>query len=390
VGLDGVIAYFDLFSGISGDMALGALVDLGLPIALLREELEKLGIRGDQVQVENVLRGGIRAKRVAVTVLKEVPREYAGIRRLLEESSLRNDGKEKAMAVFDRLAEVEAMIHGVPLSEVRFHEIGATDSIIDIVGVTFGISYLGIDRVYFSSFPLTTGEVRTEHGLLPLPAPATAALLEGLPTHWIPLRAELVTPTGAAILAVLGSPSEDLANMILRKVGYGAGKMEIPGRPNVLRVFLAEQATNEGGEACTLLETNIDDMCPEIYEHIIESLFEAGAVDVWLTPIVMKKSRPGTMLQVLFPGGKEEAIVALVFRESTTLGVRLTPVRRVILPRAVETVLTPLGTIRVKVGKDEGTVAPEYEDCRKVARETGTPLKRVYELAILCYRNRQR
>jgi uncharacterized protein (TIGR00299 family) protein len=383
-----MIAYFDLFSGISGDMTLGALVDLGVPIDALQGQLAELKIPGYHLEFQDVMSGGIRAKRACIQVSGSKPRSYRQIRELIESADLLEGVKDRATRIFQRIAKAESKIHGVSLDEVWFHEIGATDSIIDIVGTAVGLNYIGIDEIYFPSVPLTHGEVVTEHGVLPLPALATVELLIGSPTHFVHLGVELVTPTGAAILTALGTHCKNQPDMILHRVGCGAGQRELPDRPNLLRIFLGSRVVTAEGEEQIVLETNIDDMSPEIYEHLMERLFEAGSLDVWLTPILMKKSRPGTLVHVLCQQQDQDNIAKLVFKETTTLGVRLFPVRRMTLPRRLEKVQTPLGTISVKVGGAGESIAPEYEECKKIARDQGVPLKRVYELAIMCYRKR--
>jgi hypothetical protein len=332
---------------------------------------------------------GVRAKRVSVDVSPSEPRSYQQIRRLLESADLSEGVKERATRIFHRLAEAESRVHGVAVDEVTFHEIGAVDSIVDIVATAVGLDYLGIREIYFSILPLTQGEVSTVHGILPLPAPATAELVIGFPARFVAVEKELVTPTGAAILAALGKPGRAPSNMVIERIGYGSGRHELTDRPNLLRIFLGSPGYGMSYEELLLLETNIDDMNPEIYEHLMERLFEAGAFDVWLTPIIMKKSRPGTLVRALCETQNRERISEVLFEESTTLGIRWHPVSRVTLPRRLERVETPLGAVSVKVAGGGESVVPEYEDCKRVAKDRGVPLKRVYELAILCY-NKQK
>lgn len=383
------IAYFDLFSGISGDMTLGALVDLGVPMEEMLKQLAKLDVSGYRVTVQDVVTGGIRAKRVSVDVSPSASRSYHQIRGMLESADLPEGVKSRAVRIFHRLARAESKVHGVPVDDVHFHELGAVDSIVDIVGTAVGLDYLDIDEIYFSAVPLMQGEVHTAHGVFPLPAPATADLLVGFPVRFLRLEKELVTPTGAAILAALGGPVETLANMVIHRIGHGAGRHDLSDRPNLLRIFLGAALSPADRKDLVVLETNIDDMNPEIYEHLMDRLFETGALDVWLTPIIMKKSRPGTLVCALCERENQERISELIFEESTTLGIRWFPVSRVTLPRRLEKVETPLGIVSVKVAGKGESVVPEYEDCKRVAKDRGVPLKRVYELAILCYKRQK-
>jgi len=379
------VAYLDCFSGASGNMLLGALIDCGLDPGDLESALSGLDVKGWRLRTERLRRGPIDCILVEVEVTERQPeRRFADILGLLERSSLDPRVAQRSGDVFRRLVEAEAAVHGVPIGEVHFHEVGAVDAIVDIVGAVAGFHLLGIERAICSSLPLGSGWVETEHGRLPIPAPATAKLLEGYPTYGGAAGAELVTPTGAALVTGLCDAFGAMPAMTVRRVGYGAGSKDLP-HPNCLRMFLGDAAElGPGVESLVLLETNLDDMNPEFYEHVVERLFEAGALDVFVTPIIMKKSRPGSLLTALAPHEKQAEVMGILFRETTTLGVRVREVMRHCLERAWITVATPFGEVQVKVGKWEGqviTIAPEYEDCRRRARETGAPLKDIYEQA---------
>lgn len=379
------ILYYDCFAGISGDMNLAAMLDLGVPEAHVRAELAKLALPGYELRVSHDARNGITGTRVDVHV-EEPPlgphhRAWREIRRLIEESALSRPVKACAMDIFRRLAEVEATVHGTSPDDVHFHEVGAVDSIVDIVGAAICLEYLKPDRVIASSVELGGGFVTSEHGTLPVPAPATALLLTGVPTRSGAVPFEMTTPTGAAILAHGVSSFSDDKRFVTRRVGYGIGHRNT-NIPNVLRLFLAETSNLPSGEA-RLVECNIDDMSPEISTHLFDLLFEAGASDVFFTPIVMKKSRPAVTLSVLCPPDVEALVVDLVLRETTTFGLRSTTVSKTAIDREERTVRTDLGDVRVKVGKVAGRMLktkPEFEDCRRIARERGMPLRVVLEI----------
>lgn len=366
-------------------MLLGALLDCGLNLSDLESALSGLDLKGWRLSAERVRRGQIDSILVEVEVTESQPeRRFADILTLLEHSSLDSRVAQRSGDVFRRLGEAEAAVHGVPIGEVHFHEVGAVDAIVDIVGAVAGFHMLGVERATCSPLPLGSGWVETEHGALPIPAPATAALLQGCPTYGGPGGTELVTPTGAALVTGLCDTFGAMPPMTVRRVGYGAGSKDLP-HPNCLRMFLGDAAEPEpAAESLVLLETNLDDMNPEFYEHVVERLLEAGALDVFVTPVIMKKSRPGSLLAALAPREKQAELMRILFRETTTLGVRVREVMRHCLEREWITVATPLGEVRVKIGKWEGratTIAPEYEDCRRLARETGAPLKDIYDQA---------
>ena len=389
------LAYADCFSGISGDMLLGALLDAGLPLETLEAELGRLPLGGYRLAARPLTSHGVSGTRLEVLVDEAAPqpeRHLADILRLIDGSGLDRGVRERAAAVFRRLARAEARVHGTALEDVHFHEVGAVDAIVDVVGAAIGLRALGVERLYASSLPLGGGTVRTRHGLLPLPAPATLELLAeiGAPTRPAPAETgELVTPTGAAILAELATFEQP--PLRVRRIGYGFGAREIRvppdggAWPNALRLWLGDRVG--GGplhDEVVLIETNLDDASPELLGYAMERLFEAGALDVYFTPIQMKKNRPGTLLGVVAPPARAHALAEVVLAETTSLGVRLRPAARLIAERDVATVETELGAVRVKLKRLGGrtVAAPEYEDCARVARERGVPLAVVYRLAV--------
>jgi len=382
-----MLAYFDCFSGISGDMVLGALADAGWPLAGLQAVVSALGlVDACRVQAAEVRRGSLRATRVQVEVTG-VPsdvRHLSDVLLLIEGSELSPPVKARSGEVFRNLASAEARVHGISLEEVHFHEVGAVDAIVDVVGAVAGLAALGVEAVYASPLPLGQGAIRSEHGTLPLPAPATLELLAmaRAPTRPAEAGVELVTPTGAAILATLAEFRQPA--MTLERVGVGAGGRDDLPWPNVLRLWLGRALEPESG-AHVLIETNIDDMVPEAYGHVMEQLFAAGALDVFFTPIYMKKNRPATLLGVIARAGDEAMLAQLLLRETTTLGVRVQPLRRYEAGREVRTVETSFGPVRVKVKLLEGRavgVAPEYEDCHRLAAEQRVPFTVVYAEAM--------
>ena len=379
------IVYGDLIGGASGDMFVAALLDLGLPLDVLKSELKKIPGLKYRLEVGRKKVGAIRATRFRVRPgNKEPERAWAEIRRLLQQSALEKAIKERAIEIFARLAEAEGKVHGVAPGRVHFHEVGATDSIVDIVSAAIGSHHLNVDAFYFSRIPLGRGLTRSRHGALPLPGPATLELLKGLPVEWIDLEAETVTPTGAAIIAALGKEFGTVPDMTIEQVGYGAGEKEFVDRPNLLRLVFGREAASQHDEML-VVETNIDDMSPEFYDYLFERLFAAGARDVFLTPVLMKKNRPGTLLTVLAEPGLREEIAAIVFSETSTIGLRYYSVTRAILQREVVRVKTRYGMVRVKVVEppDGGRrAAPEYEDVKRIAARKKVPLKSVYDEAL--------
>ncbi len=384
------IAYFDAFSGISGDMTLGAFLHLGLSWEGLVEEIRKLPLSGYRLLREEKVVQGIRGVRfrVELEAKGEGERSFPEIVSMLESSPLLPPVKQKALSIFSVLAEAEARVHGITPQEVHFHEVGAVDSIVDVVGAAFGLYALGVEEVWVSPLPMGKGLVSSRHGVLPVPAPATVELLKGMVVKMQEGEAEMVTPTGAAILAALARKGE-VPEMEVVGVGYGAGEKEFSDRPNLLRVVLGKKVDPDLHEDLWVLETNIDDLNPQLYEHVMESLLAAGARDVFLAPIYMKKGRPGVLLWVLARPEEREQLGTLMFRETSTLGIRYFPVKRWALHREVREVTTAYGSVRVKVARDpEGreSIAPEYEDCRRLARERGVPLKAVYQEALRAYK----
>lgn len=381
-------AFFDIYSGISGNMVLGALVDLGLDPVALGEKLAALGLEGEfELEVNGVNRSGITGTHVQVVLSdsegQHAHRHFSEIKDIIESSALPPMVKKKAVDIFRNLALAEASVHGVEMEEIHFHEVGAVDAIVDIVGSVLGLEMLGIDKIYASSLHTGTGFVDCEHGRIPVPAPATVELLAGVPVYSRGIEAELVTPTGAAIISTLAEDFGPRPQMKIEKTGYGAGSRELE-IPNFLRVHLGQvEVAGGGGDRVSMVECNIDDMQPEIYEYVMERLFAAGALDVFLTPLQMKKNRPGIKLSVLVENVRLDEIVDIILTETTTLGVRIfEDLKRVCLQREIDEVSTPWGDVRIKLackGEEVVNVAPEYEDCRDIARGEGLPLKEVYE-----------
>jgi len=380
------VAYFDCFSGISGNMILGALIDLGLDIEELRAELSNLPLQGYQLEARRVAKQGISAIYVDVVTHgdeAETGRKLKDILNLIDQSALNEEIKGLSKQIFVRLGEAEAKIHNQDLSSVHFQEIGAIDTLIDILGSLIGLKLLGVERVSCSPLNLGKGLARCSHGLLPIPAPITAELLKGVPVYSTDVEGELTTPTGAAIITSIATHFGGMPSLRIQKVGYGAGKMDL-AIPNLLRVFIGEameQAKDYTTEEVTVLETNIDDMNPQFYDHIMESLLQAGALDVFLTPVQMKKNRPGTLLSVIIPRGQVEKLLDILFKESTTLGVRVSETRRLSLPRSFHLIKTKFGEIRVKVAHRGNSIikmVPEYEDCKKAAKAYQVPISQVY------------
>ncbi len=377
------ILYFDCFSGVSGDMTLGALVDLGLPVDLLKNELQKLRVTNYAMDFFPGSRSGIAAMGLKVKVgpHPEDHRHFTDIRQMIEQSKLEEPVKRLSLAIFQRVAEAEAKIHSQTIEGVHFHEVGAIDSIVDIVGTAIGIEYFKPDQIFSSPLPLGRGFVDCQHGRLPLPAPATLEILKGYPTQSAGIEGELVTPTGAAIVKTLSGGVRPFPAMKVDRIGYGMGQREFPDRPNLLRLILGESPEGQLADQVTVLECNIDNMNPEIYEFLMDRLFERGALDVTLSPLIMKKSRPGTLLRVIAEEKDADPLADLILSESTTLGVRMYGVSRKKLSRVFEEVDTRYGKIRVKVS-GAGRFQPEYEDCKRVALEKGVPLQEVYREAL--------
>jgi uncharacterized protein (TIGR00299 family) protein len=378
-------AYFDCFAGISGDMTLGAMLDAGLDTVALEDVLRRLNLPGFRLETTRVSKEHLTGVKVDFVVASKQPaRNYSDIVALISAAGLSEAVRDLSLSMFRMLAEVEARIHGQPLEKVHFHELGAADTILDVVGVAFGVEALGITRTFVSPIPQGWGMIAGGHGHLPNPAPATLELLKGLTVYGTDLPGELVTPTGAVILRALGAESELCPSLRLEKVGYGAGSRNLPGHPNLLRLYLGEPLPPAAGlrERVLVLETHIDDMNPELYEPLMVSLFAAGALDVSLAPIQMKKNRPGVRLTVVASPAARESLLERLFLDSTTLGVRVQEVERVAARRWQETITTPYGELLVKVMEYGGhrRVLPEYEACRQLAEKSGLPLLEVYRL----------
>jgi uncharacterized protein (TIGR00299 family) protein len=382
------LAFFDCPSGASGDMILGALVDAGAPFEALTRELAGLGVTGYRLERREVIKAGFRATKVDVTL---GPHEagHRGLREILdilEGGRLAPAVREMATRVFQRLAEAEARVHGTTPERVHFHDVGAVDAIVDVTGACIGLHLLGVDAVHVGALPVGGGFVEGPHGRIPVPGPATAELLKGFPTLDPGIRRELVTPTGAAILTTLAAGAGVMPAMRVTAVGYGAGTMDLE-TPNVLRLFVGEASGTLGSapiETIVQVETTVDDMSPQLYEPLLERLLEAGALDVWLTPVIMKRSRPGVVLTALCEPGRVTDLSRLLFEESSTIGVRWTAYQRSRLEREMVRLDTAYGPVTFKVSRLEGravTITPEFEEVRRIAREKGLPVREVLEQA---------
>ena len=400
------VAYFDCPSGASGDMILGALVDAGAPFETLERELAGLGVTGYRLERREVMKAGLRATKVDVHLdgydrdpgylgrvanpgaLRQEPAGHRGLGEILdilERSRLAPPVRDMASRVFRRLAEAEARVHGTTPERVQFHDVGAIDAIVDVTGSCIGLHLLGIDAVHLGVLPIGGGFIDGPHGRIPAPGPATAELLKGFPTLDTGIRRELVTPTGAAILTTLAAGAGAMPAMRVTAVGYGAGTMDLE-TPNVLRLFLGDAPGQSPAPTETIVqvETTVDDMSPQLYEPLLERLLEAGALDVWLTPVIMKRSRPGVVLTALCEPGRVADLSRLLFEESSTIGVRWTAYQRSRLDREMVRLDTAYGPVTFKVSRLEGrvvTVTPEFEEVRRIARDRGLPVREVLEQA---------
>ena len=390
------IAYFDGFSGISGDMVLGALVDAGCPLAQIESELRKIILPGWEISAEKVKRGALVATHVKVAAAEtHHHRGYSMIADKIGAAGLAPRAADRATRIFKRLGDAEAKVHGVPLEAVHFHEVGAVDSIVDIVGAAIGFEIMGIDRFACSALNVGGGTVKTAHGILPVPAPATADLLAGKPTYASEIARELVTPTGAAIVSTLCDEFGKQPRMNVSQIGYGAGTAEIKEQPNVLRILIGESAEKEiaqWDEQITVIEANIDDMNPQIYGYFAEKALATGALDVFAAPVQMKKNRPGMLVTLLCVPSDVDKLSDLLFAETTTIGLRSYEAHRRVLAREAVTVKTPHGDVRIKVARLNGHVlnaAPEFDDCRRVAEEHRVPLKQILSEAALAWENQR-
>lgn len=395
------VLYFDCPAGAAGDMILSSLLDLDLPLEQLKAVLTLLPLKGYTIETINTKKNGFSALQVIITVTeKQPPRHLPEITKMIRSSKLSSDVQEKSLAVFQTLARAEAKVHGISEELVHFHEIGAVDSILDIVGSAAALEMLDIHAIYASPLPLGSGWAQTSHGRIPLPAPATMEIIKdySVPCFGMTLQEETVTPTGAAILGTLCSGFTTLPPMTVEKIGYGAGSRDF-NYPNILRSFLGRASSykpkidnpntlldeNLLTEPLEIIEANIDDLNPEIYDHVMECLFSSGALDVYFTPIQMKKNRPAVKITILANPRISHQLGQILLRETTTLGYRRQSVEKLMLPRKQVPVETPWGTVRVKVAgpyPDYNNIAPEYEDCLTIAREKGIPLKKVYHYVL--------
>jgi len=426
------VLYFDCFSGASGDMVLGALIDAGVALDDIRRALGSLAISSESVWTEQVIRAGIRATKFCVVGEEPVAvhahehshghahdhahgheddhhhdhghshthghahgtghhhahRSLAEIGGLIERSALSGRGKARAKALFQQLGAAEAAIHGTTTEKVHLHEVGALDSIIDIVGAVYALESLGVDRVVASPLNVGSGSIRSAHGLYPVPAPATMRLLKGAPIYSGPQQAEMVTPTGALLITSYATEFGAIPPMQVSAIGYGAGSRDFPDTPNVLRVLIGEADTKTPSTSVVVIEADIDDMNPQLFGVVMDALQAEGALDVFYTAIQMKKNRPGTLLTVVAPPDARERLTATIFRETTTIGVRYREMSRECLDREEVTVTTPVGAVRVKVARRDGRVlnaSPEFDDCARIARERNMPVKEVQALAIKAF-----
>jgi pyridinium-3,5-bisthiocarboxylic acid mononucleotide nickel chelatase len=386
------LAYFDCFSGISGDMTLGALVDAGCAVEHLRAELRGLQVPGWELAAEKVWKNGMAATYVKVKIEDQSKhRSLSAILEILQRSQLAPLVRERAAAIFTKLGEAEARVHDVPLERIQFHEVGAVDAIVDVVGACIGFHVLGIEKFACSALNVGGGTVKMAHGVLPVPAPATANLLQGKPTYSSGLQKELVTPTGAAIVSTLCDSFGPQPAMSVAAIGYGAGTADLEGQPNVVRIMIGEAAEKTVAgfdEEIAVIEANLDDMNPQIYGYFLEKALAAGALDVYTTPVQMKKNRPGTLLTVLCRPRETNTLMSLIFAETTTFGARTFRAQRRTLPREFLNVATAFGDVRIKISRLNGRilhVAPEYDDCRKLAVEKNMPLQRVISEALRAY-----
>lgn len=379
--------YLDCFSGISGNMLIGALLDAGVPGEYLESQLKKLRLPDEySLLIENTNKNGVNAIYFNVVLCKahSAHRTLSDIQEIIIKSLLSENVQDTALSVFSSLAEAEAKIHGTDTKSVHFHEVGAVDAIIDIVGAAICLEYLDIKNIFVGNLHTGTGFINCEHGQLPVPAPATAELLKGFELKSGPAEKELITPTGAAIIKTLAKKGSVLQNFSYDKIAYGAGTWDLP-HPNVLRVYIKETCESTSIDKLILLEANIDDMSPQIFSYASEKLFDAGALDVWVTPIMMKKNRPGQMLSVLAKENDYTTVCDIVFSETTTLGMRVSETDRVALDREIKVVSTAYGLVHCKVARYKGKVSnisAEYDDCRQLAAKKSVPIREVQHEAL--------
>lgn len=388
------IAYFDCFSGASGDMILGACINAGVDLTELQAELAGLNVAGFRLDARGIRKQGFAATQIDVIVdpaTDKPHRHLKHVREIIENSRLGGPVRERALAIFTRLAEAEAAVHGTTIEKVHFHEVGAIDAIVDIVGASLALEKLGIEQVRCSAIPTGSGTVKCDHGVMPVPAPATAELLKGVPLAACDEVGELTTPTGAAILTTLATDFGPMPAFKVERIGIGAGRRDGATRANILRLLVGEMAAGSEDEEdeVLVLEANLDDVSAQIIGHVYDALFEIGALDVYTTPIHMKKNRPGAKLTVLVPPHIREAAETILFAETTTFGIRVHRCMRRKLAREFDTVQLSAGSVRIKVGRRAGrvlTATPEYDDCRVIAAATGRPLKEVMAEAMRLWR----
>lgn len=379
------VAYFDCPSGAAGDMIMAALVDAGVPLARLRDELRNLPLEGWDITAREVRRGVFRATKVEVEIDARDHRHHrtlADILAILDRSRLARPLAERAARIFTRLADAEARAHGTARDEVRFHDVGAVDAIVDVTGAVIALDLIGAEQVHVSALPIGGGFVEGPHGRIPVPAPGTAELLRGFPVVDTGVAAELVTPTGAAILTTLAAGAGRMPALTVEAIGYGAGTRDLPGTPNVVRCFVGRPDRTAGDETVVQLETTIDDMSPQLYELVAERLFEAGALDVFLTPVIMKRGRPGIVVTALAAPDRVDDLARVLFEETSTIGVRWSERRRARLDREVVTLPTMYGVVPVKISRLDGrivTITPEFADVARIAREKALPAREVLE-----------
>jgi uncharacterized protein (TIGR00299 family) protein len=383
------ICYFDCSSGVSGDMILGTLVDAGVPLQKLKRELSRLKLKGYRIKAGRVIRGGFRARKVDVIVEKpgvnnQVPRRWRDIEEIVFKSALPEYIKEKGLLIFKKLFNAEAKAHGKAFKNVHLHELGAVDCIIDIFGTLIGLDILGIETVYSSPLNLGSGTLNAGHGLIPVPAPATAQLLKDIPVYSSDVPLELTTPTGAVILSCLAREFIPMPEMRISSIGIGAGSINLNQQPNILRLFIGRSISDTAykKDKVVVIETNIDDMNPQVYEYVMERLFKAGALDVFLTQIIMKKGRPGIKLTVLSDENKKQNMVDIILKETTTIGLRYYKTERSTLQRKTRKKKTRFGQSNVKITQVEGMqkVTPEYNDCKRIAKKYNVPLVEVLKV----------
>ena len=382
------IAYFDCFSGISGDMCLGALVDAGVPLQEIEKRLKGIPVKGYSLASEKVRRSGISATKVDV-VLKQAKsgpgtevRRWKDISGIIRASALPAEIRTRGHEIFRSLFGAEALAHGKAVTGIHLHELSSVDCIVDIFGTLIGLSLLGVEAVYSSPVNLGGGLVKTKHGILPVPAPATAGILKNVPVYTSDLPFELTTPTGAAILKAVSKGFGVMPCMQYGETGLGAGSREIEGRPNVLRVFIGEMHNAASFEVVTVIETNIDDMNPQIYEYLIDELFRRGALDVYLTQVIMKKTRPAVKLTVICNREEKDDLIGVILKETTTIGVRFFEAQRVTMQREIKELPSKYSKVRVKTsrfGKSLVKCYPEFEDCKRIARQTSLPLREIID-----------